>query len=132
VEAKANNAAKPTAALEWPDWRGANRDGRVPRLPAHLTAKPNFLWKKPAMNGGLAGLSVADGRLIVAERDFADEHDVYRCLDANTGDLLWLVQFAAPGRLDYGELPRATPVIHQNKAYVLGAFGGLRCLNLAN
>jgi len=42
------------------------------------------------------------------------------------------VDFPAPGKLDYGQFPRATPVIHAGRAYLLGAFGGLRCLDLAN
>ena len=84
------------------------------------------------MTGGLAGLSVSDGRLIIAERDFTDEYDYYRCLNADTGELLWQVAFPASGRLDYGQSPRATPVMHDGKAYLLGAFGGLRCVNVAD
>ena len=70
-------------------------------------------------------------RLILAERDFADEHDVYRCLHADNGELVWRVEFPAPGKLDYGQSPRATPVIHGDKAYLLSAFGSLRCVQLA-
>jgi outer membrane protein assembly factor BamB len=84
------------------------------------------------MNGGLAGLSVSDGRLILAERDVTDAYDYYRCLNADTGELLWQVVFPASGKLDYGQFPRATPVIHDGKAYLLGAFGGLRCVNVAD
>jgi outer membrane protein assembly factor BamB/ABC-type phosphate/phosphonate transport system substrate-binding protein len=114
----------------WPDWRGPNRDGHVAQLPARLPSTPKFLWKKGGMNGSIAGLSISGKRVILAERDFADEKDLYRCLDANNGELLWLAQFSAPGKLDYGQSPRATPVIHAGKAYLLGAFGDLRCVNL--
>src|SRR5205085_1807124 len=114
----------------WPDWRGLRRDGHVPRLPARLPASPKFVWKKGTMPGGLAGLSVSDGKLILAERDFAEEHDVYRCLNAATGELVWGIEFSARGKLDYGQSPRATPLMHHGRAYLLGAFGGLRCLNL--
>jgi outer membrane protein assembly factor BamB len=84
------------------------------------------------MTGGLAGLSVTDGRLIIAERDLTDEYDFYRCLNADTGELLWQVAFPAKGQLDFGQSPRATPVMHDGKAYLLGAFGGLRCVALAD
>jgi outer membrane protein assembly factor BamB/ABC-type phosphate/phosphonate transport system substrate-binding protein len=114
----------------WPDWRGVGRNGHVPQLPAQLPSIPKLVWKKGAMNGGLAGLSVSNQRLILAERDFADENDVYRCLDASDGELIWLAQFPARGALDYGQFPRATPVIHGGKVYLLGAFGQLRCVNL--
>jgi outer membrane protein assembly factor BamB len=118
------------AAATWPDWRGPRRDAHVPRLPASLPVTPNIVWKKATMNGSLAGLSLDADHLILAERDFEDQHDVYRCLNPNTGELLWGIQFPAPGHLDYGQAPRATPVIHQDRAYLLGAFGGLRCVSL--
>ena len=126
-------APKPTspqalAVPEWPDWRGPSRDGRVPRLPPRLPEKANIIWKKAAMTGGLAGLSVSGGRLILAERDFAEEYDVYRCLQADRGELLWRLEFPARGKLDYGQSPRATPVMHEGRAYLLGAFGELRCV----
>ena len=120
------------AGAAWWDWRGPERDGHVPRLPARLPASVKLVWKKPAMTGGLAGLSVSEGRLILAERDFTEEHDVYRCLDAETGETLWHAEFPARGKLDYGQSPRAAPVIHAGRAFLLGAFGGLRCVNLAD
>jgi ABC-type phosphate/phosphonate transport system substrate-binding protein len=117
---------------DWPDWRGPNRDGRVQQLPARLPDTARILWKKAAMNGGLAGLSVSDDRLVLAERDFGDEYDVYRCLHAGHGELLWRLEFPARGTLDYGQSPRATPVIHEGRAYLLGAFGDLRCVDIMN
>jgi outer membrane protein assembly factor BamB/ABC-type phosphate/phosphonate transport system substrate-binding protein len=117
-------------SADWPDWRGPNRDGRVPQLPARLPEQTKFIWKRAAVNGGLAGLSVSGDRLLVAERDLGDEPDVYRCLNSATGELLWRKQFLARGTLDYGQAPRATPVIRDERAYLLGAFGDLRCLDM--
>lgn len=132
VKAQKPGGPQASAVRDWPDWRGPGRDGRVPRLPARLPETVKFIWKKAAMTGGLAGLSVSGHRLILAERDFGEEHDVYRCLNADTGELLWRVEFPARGQLDYGQSPRATPVIHEGRAYVLGAFGDLRCVNVSN
>jgi outer membrane protein assembly factor BamB len=117
---------------DWPDWRGAARDGHVPQLPARLPEKARVLWQKPAMNGGLAGIAVAQGRVIVADRDPADERDVFRCLAARDGKLIWLVDYPAPGKLDYGQFPRATPVIRDGRVFLLGAFGNLHCARLAD
>jgi PQQ-like domain len=122
---------KSHAAMDWPDWRGPNRDGRVPRLPVVLPKAAEVVWKKGAVPGGLSGLSVCQGKLLVAERDFADENDVYRCLNATNGELLWSQEFPAAGKLDYGNFPRATPVLADNRVYLLGAFGELRCVHLA-
>jgi ABC-type phosphate/phosphonate transport system substrate-binding protein len=132
VPCKGKVTARAKANADWPDWRGPARDGHVSRLPARLPAAPKYVWKKAAMNGCLAGLSFSSERLILAERDFAEEHDVYRCLNANTGELMWVAQFPASGKLDYGQSPRATPVIHAGKAYLLGAFGDLRCVDVTN
>lgn len=132
VKAQESGGSKASTGPGWPDWRGPRRDGHVPRLPPRLPATAKFVWKKAAMTGGLAGLSVCGERLILAERDFGEEHDVYRCLDAGNGELLWRMEFPARGKLDYGQSPRATPVIHQGRAYLLGAFGDLRCVNLTN
>ena len=126
------NSGPQSRATEWPDWRGPARDGHVPRLPTGLPAQAKLVWKKAAMTGGLAGLCVSGGRLILAERDFADEQDVYRCLNADTGELVWLVAFPARGKLDYGQSPRASPVIHEGRAYLLGALGELRCVNVTD
>jgi len=121
-----------SAGVEWPDWRGPGRDGHVPQLPACLPAKPQFVWKKAAVMGGLSGLSVSNGRLLVAERDPGNRNDVVRCLDASNGESLWRAEFPAPGKLDYGEAPRATPVVSDGRVFFLGAFGDLRCLDLTN
>lgn len=126
------NAAPANPGADWPDWRGAGRHARVPWLPAILPDKPVVVWKKACVDGSLAGLSVARGKLLVAERDPSNREDVVRCLDANSGELLWRVAFPAAGKLDYGESPRATPVVHGDSIYQLGAFGDLRCLSLAD
>ena len=125
-------APKPGASADWPDWRGANRDGRVAQLPERLAEKPKLIWKQPALPNGLAGLSVSGGRVIVADRDFADAADVYRCHHADTGEVLWEAIFPTHGKLDYGQAPRATPVLHAGRAYLLGAHGELRCVRLAD
>lgn len=132
LESRPADKPKPRAGipLDWPDWRGSRRDGRVDRLPARLPVSPRIVWKKGTMPGCLSGLSVGGGRLILAERDVRDENDVYRCLDGTTGELRWRVDFPARGRLDYGQSPRATPVISRDRAYLLGAFGELRCVGL--
>lgn len=132
VTAPKTNAPQANVRPDWPDWRGPGRDGHVPRLPARLPETAKFIWKKAAMTGGLAGLSVSGERLFLAERDFAEQHDVYRCLNANNGELLWRVEFPTRGKLDYGQSPRATPVIREGRAYLLGAFGDLRCVSVTD
>lgn len=120
------------AAQDWPDWRGPRRDGRVPLLPVRLPTTPKIVWSRGTTAGGLAGLAVSNGRLLLAERDLADENDVYRCLNAATGETVWRASFPASGSLDYGQSPRAIPVIQDGLTFLLGAFGEVRCLNVTN
>ena len=116
----------------WPGWRGVNRDAVVARLPERLPAVSKFLWKQPLTGAGLAGIAATEMEVIVADRDAFDQNDIFRCLDAMTGMERWKVEYTAPGKLDYGNSPRATPLIDKGKVYLLGAFGDLHCVNLAD
>lgn len=44
---------------------------------------------------------------------------------------VWSVRYAAKGQLDYGNSPRATPLIHDNLVILQGAFGHLHVVELA-
>jgi len=127
AEPSASGAA---AGDEWPQWRGPGRNGVVPWLPEKLPAEPNVLWRTRLTGAGLSGIAVSGERVIVADRDPADRIDVFRCLKADTGDELWTHQYPAMGDLDYGNSPRATPLVHAGLVYLLGAFGDLSCEKL--
>ena len=99
-------------------------------MPDTLPAKPVVIWKRPLFNEGLGGVAVADGMVVVGDRDAEDRHDVFHGLDAATGERVWTVEYPAEGRLDYGNSPRATPLVHDGRVYLLGAFGHLHCVNL--
>lgn len=115
---------------DWPGWRGSKRDARVAWLPDTLPATPGFVWTAELSGEGVAGLSVAGGFVVVAGRDLADRQDVFQCFRADTGKLVWQHRYPAPGELDYGNAPRATPLIHEDLVITLGAFGHLCCLEL--
>ncbi len=117
---------------DWPGWRGGGRDGRVAWLPDGLPSKKLVCWKQVLFNEGLGGVAVAGDRVIVGDRDAADTSDVFHGLDRDTGRRLWTLEYPAEGRLDYGNSPRATPLIHDGRAYLLGAFGHLHCVDAAD
>lgn len=117
---------------DWPGWRGRDRDARVPWLPATLPSAKRIRWKQILFNEGLGGVAVAGDRVVVGDRDAADTTDVFHGLDRATGQRLWTLQYPAPGRLDYGNSPRATPLIDGDHAYLLGAFGHLHCVRVAD
>ncbi len=73
----------------------------------------------------------ADERyVLVADRDRLDTQDIFHCLRADTGEELWTLRDPAPGKLDFGNSPRATPLIHGELAFLYNAFGRLTCVRL--
>ena len=123
---------QPVNTQDWPGWRGPQRDGLAAALPERLPATPTFIWKKPLAGTGLAGIAVGNGMAIVAERDLLDQRDVFHCLKADDGAQVWELSYAAPGILDYGQSPRATPLINGDNVILLGAFGDLHCVRLTD
>ena len=119
-------------AADWPGWRGRHRDARVAWLPESLPGEPVVIWKRPLFNDGLGGVAVADGLVLVGDRDAEDRHDVFHAIDAVSGKRRWMLEYPADGRLDYGNSPRATPLVHDGHAFLLGAFGHLHCVTLAD
>ncbi|MFH1267471.1 MAG: PQQ-binding-like beta-propeller repeat protein, partial [Planctomycetota bacterium] len=123
----------------WPDWRGPRRDAiseHVPQtLPADLSgfsgfSKERLLWARTLTGPGMAGVAVDSGYVVVADKDLPLQNDVFRCLDADTGRQLWKISYPAPKEMDFTNTPRASPVIHGELVYLLGAFGDLHCVNL--
>ncbi len=81
---------------------------------------------------GLGGIAANHKYVVFGDRDLDDFHDVFRCLDADTGKQLWHVDRLAVAALDYGNSPRATPLIVDDRVIFLGAHGHLLCLNLVD
>ncbi len=128
IPEKGSPAPAPTA--EWTDWRGPGRAGISPDVPAKLPASVKYLWKRGLTGPGLSGIAVAAGRLIVADKSEQKDQDIWRCLDAETGQELWTVAYATPKQMEFTNVPRAAPVIHGSFVYLLGAFGDLHCVSL--
>jgi outer membrane protein assembly factor BamB/ABC-type phosphate/phosphonate transport system substrate-binding protein len=118
----------PTTA--WPDWRGPRRDALSSDVPTKLPAERRLLWSRTLTGPGMSGLAVDAGRIVVADKDLDEKTDIFRCLDADTGQEIWKLAYPAAGKMDFSNSPRANPVIHQGMVYTLGAFGDLHCLNL--
>jgi outer membrane protein assembly factor BamB len=66
---------------------------------------------------------------VVGGRNLDDSGDLFLAFDAQSGDALWEVGYPAPGALDYGNSPRATPLITDDFVYLAGAFGQVNCVD---
>jgi outer membrane protein assembly factor BamB len=125
-------AAAPTDAAEpagsgWPGWRGPTGDGISDQVPATMP-DVKLLWKKSMAGVCSAGVSAADGYVVVG--DHAKKTDHYRCYRADGGEKAWVFSTPNVAKLDYGAGPRATPCIHAARVYCIGAAGDLHCLDL--
>ncbi len=114
----------------WPDWRGPRRDALSSDVPTKLPAERRLLWSRTLTGPAMSGLAVDSGRIVVADKDLDEKIDIFRCLDADTGQEIWKLSYPAVGKLDFTNSPRANPMIHQGLVYMLGAFGDLHCLTL--
>jgi len=118
------------STLEWAGWRGAGRDGHVSWLPDKLPAKAEPVWSIDVITRGLGGVAATKDYVIYSDRGLNDTTDIFRCLSASNGKEVWTITYPAVGNLDYGNSPRATPLIVGEYVYLLGAFGHLTCAEL--
>jgi outer membrane protein assembly factor BamB len=89
-------------------------------------------WSKPLNSRGLAGIAATRQYVIVGDRTPADSGDLFRCLDAATGNEVWHLTYRTTGTAkDYGNVPRATPQVLAGKVFTLGCLGDLNCVDLA-
>jgi outer membrane protein assembly factor BamB len=119
---------------DWPQWRGANRDGRVEgfkapdQWPAQLTQK----WSVPVGTGAATPALVGD-KLYVFSRQ--GDQEMVLCLNAADGKELWKAGYAAQavtGPAGRHPGPRSSPAVADGKVVTLGVGGVISCLNAAD
>ncbi|MCX5654422.1 MAG: PQQ-like beta-propeller repeat protein [Planctomycetota bacterium] len=120
-------------AQDWPQWRGANRDGKVEGFTAPQTWPKELAqkWKATVGTGDATPALVGD-KLYVFTRQGDDE--VTLCLDAATGKELWKDKYAAKaveGAAARHPGPRSSPTVADGKVVTLGVGGVLSCLDAA-
>lgn len=119
-------------AGDWPQILGPNRNGVAvdERIAASWPdSGPAVLWQRSA-GSGFAGVSVSRGVAVLFHR--VDDEEIVEAMKASTGERLWKSSRAAAYAPTYtsDDGPRAPPVIDQDRVYVYGAMGDLRCLDV--
>ncbi|HET9229569.1 MAG TPA: PQQ-binding-like beta-propeller repeat protein [Thermoanaerobaculia bacterium] len=125
-------AAGPAAALDWPQFRGVNRDGVSAEtgLPRSFPAEgPRILWKR-AIGEGFSAISVVGDRLYTMDSDGTTEYVL--ALETGSGKEVWRVP-AGPKLIDsMGNGPRTTPTLDEGTVYAMGSHGRLLALKAAD
>lgn len=116
-----------TAAQNWRQWRGPDRNGTV----ASFTAPPswpdqlNQQWKVEVGLGYATPLVEGD-RIYMFSRK--GENEVMSALAAATGETLWEIGYPAPFTMQrsasrHGPGPKSTPVLSDGRLFSLGMTG---------
>lgn len=131
-------ALAPASAGDWPQWRGPTRDnawheqGVMETFPAEGL---KILWRVP-VGPSWSSPVIAGGRVyitdVVLQKPEATER--LQCIEESSGKVLWTHEHDAPYP-DWGFTPgqengpSVTPIIQDGKVWMLGAIGGLYCLD---
>lgn len=112
------------AAQDWPQWRGANRDGILNPAIDPIADDPQLNWESP-ITGGYSGPTVANGRVYVMDRVQQPEQiERVHCFDEKTGKAIWTHQYDAPYQgIGYTTGPRASVTVVDGQAFSIGSMG---------
>jgi outer membrane protein assembly factor BamB len=131
-------------ADDWAKWLGPTGDS-VYHEQGVITSIPDeglkVLWEAPVAMG-YSGPSVANGRVYLMDyvrdtgeltnnagtRDQLTGVERVICIDAETGEQIWKVEYPRSYRISYPGGPRCIPVVADGKVYALGAEGNLNVL----
>ncbi|HSW50397.1 MAG TPA: PQQ-binding-like beta-propeller repeat protein [Bryobacteraceae bacterium] len=120
-------------AVDWPQWRGPNRDGKSPEtglMASWPSGGPRLLWRAQGLGAGYSSFAVVGDRLYTQGQQGGQQFVI--ALDTNTGKQLWK---SATGRAygnDRGDGPRGTPTIDGNRLYAVNGEGVLVCLDTSS
>lgn len=130
----ASAAITATAANDWPQWMGPNRDGisqETGLLQSWPEGGPKLAWKATGLGGGYATVAVVGNR-IYTSGDQEDANYVV-ALDRADGRVVWRTQLGKAGAPGWGGFagPRQAPTVTGDRLYAVGQYGQMVCLESA-
>jgi len=127
-------AARPQLyAEDWPQWRGPDRTGQVPktaRIPATLPTQPREVWRLE-IGAGLASPVIAGGKVFYFDNQNGKE--TLHAIHADNARELWRTPIADVFTDEQGPSgPRCTPLVDGDRVYAQSGKGELQCLSVAD
>jgi outer membrane protein assembly factor BamB len=122
-------------AQDWPQWRGANRDGVISDFAAPKTWPDKLTRKwKVAVGTGHSSPLVVGKRVFLHSRQ--GEKEVVAAYELESGNVIWQDGYAVeytmnPAASGHGKGPKSTPAFNGGKLYTLGITGILSCYDAA-
>ena len=123
----ASTATAQNSPLDYPQWRGPNRDGSAAAFvePAAWPQQLNQRWEV-AIGTGYGIPLIVGARVYTFTRQ--DDDEVLSAIDTATGRVVWSTRYVAPYRANagtqrHGPGPKSTPLFYDGKLYTLGISG---------
>ncbi len=129
----AENITVRTTGVDWSAFLGPTADGKSPEkgIQPWPSSGPKIRWQSD-LGEGYGSVAVSRGRVLLFER--IGNEEICRCLQSETGKLLW--RFAYPSnyrdKFGFDNGPRSCPVTDGRRVYLHGAEGMLHCLRLTD
>ena len=120
-------------AQDWPQWRGANREGifKGTNLNLDWTAKkPALVWTFRQAGSGYSAPTIVGTTLYGQGAD--DKGDFAFALDTKTGNLKWKQVLGAQFEESRGNGPRGSVTVDSDKLYLVRGGGQIHCLAAAD
>ena len=123
-------------ALDWPQWRGPNRDGISQEkglLKEWPKEGPKLLWKFEEAGSGYSTPAVVGDRVYLLGNEGLENESV-RAISAKDGKQLWATRLGKvgnPAQRPSFPAARSTPTVEGDLLYALGSDGDLACLETA-
>lgn len=142
--AVASDLSSPSAVGDWPCFLGPNRNGKSSDKGISknwFNDPPKLLWHTK-IGTGFAAPTIAKGRVLLYQRvasdrdaseDAEEGHFAERlsCLRSDTGEEIWSADFPTSYQ-DLNGYARSTPLVDEDRVFILSPAGILRCLQLVD
>jgi outer membrane protein assembly factor BamB len=125
-----------SSAADWPQWRGAHRDGQIAGFTPPQTWPKDLatLWKIEVGEGHSTPIVVGE---LVFEFSRVKEEETLRAMSLADGKEIWKKSYPAPYKVNFaairhGKGPKSTPVYADGRVFTLGISGILSAWDAAS